>query len=422
MSTPNSILLTTKSELCTGCGVCEDVCNKHCILIKQSNDTFRPIVNEAECSNCGRCLKVCPGVGINFEKHTETSPVLFDKYIGYYNTLYTGYTLDNDIRFHSASGGMVSQLLIYLLEKKIIDGAVVTGFGNDNITPHSYIARNKEDVIAARSSKYCPVSLNKVGNEIANSDGKFVIVGLPCHIQGFRKRMAIDKRFKEHVFGLFAIYCSSGRTFGARDFLLKHYKIEKTNIDYFAFRDNGCLGNLTIKEHPTDIGRKELQIPYVQYYGRILRSFFKTHRCLSCIDHYGQLADISFGDIHIPPYSDDKIGISSVVVRSKFWDNILRKAVTEGYCHVDRLDSETLNKSQSDMLYPKMSRAKATMQLNSLLLKRNPVYDIDFSKVKCSIKDYLHIISTRMQIFVGRHRWLWFLIEWLSNINNNKNE
>ena len=28
------------------------------------------------------------------------------------------------------------------------------------------------------------LALNKVGNEIARSEGKFVVVGTPCHIQG----------------------------------------------------------------------------------------------------------------------------------------------------------------------------------------------------------------------------------------------
>jgi len=196
-------------------------------------------------------LKVCPGIGCNL---AEMANKLFsnenakaDKYIGLFQNLHTGYSLDQEIRYHSASGGMVSQFLIYLLDKKIIDGAVVTGFSeNDHITPVSYIARTKEEVLKARSSKYCPVALNKVGNEIKNSEGKYVIVGLPCHIQGFRKRAAIDRKFSEHVVGYFSIYCSSNRTFHARDFLLKKYGVDKKKIGYFAFRDNGCLGSLVV--------------------------------------------------------------------------------------------------------------------------------------------------------------------------------
>lgn len=51
----------------------------------------------------------------------------------------------------------------------------MTGFSeDDHITPQSYIARTKEEILKARSSKYCPVALNKIGNEIKESKGNFV--------------------------------------------------------------------------------------------------------------------------------------------------------------------------------------------------------------------------------------------------------
>lgn len=422
------------NKLCTGCGICEDVCPKHAITIRKINDEHRPIVNQSLClgEKCGRCLKVCPGLGTYLtafeQKLFVDDSIKEDKYIGRYIGLHTGYSLDEDIRYHSASGGMVSQFLIFLLEKKIIDGAVVTGFAEDHITPRSYIARTREEVLAARSSKYCPVALNKVGNEIASSDGRYVIVGLPCHIQGFRKRAAIDKRFRERVAGYFSIYCSSNRTFGARDYLFRRYKIKKEDISYFAFRDNGCLGNLVIKSsgnaaqaakfplvgtHRTDC--RELEIPYSQFYGKMLRSFFKPHRCLTCIDHYGELADVCLGDIHIPPYSDDKIGVSSWITRKPYWENLFKQAADEKYITMEDVDAETLNRSQATMLYPKSRRAKAVMNMDKMLGRRVPQYDKTLAKPR--ISDYVSELICHAQRFVGRHRLLWFIIEVLNRKN-----
>ena len=248
----HNISYTVKHNLCTGCGICEDICPKNAIAIVRTRGVYRPSLDKSLClgNKCGRCLKSCPGIGINLlsmaRKMFVDSYIKEDKYIGRYVGLHTGYSLDEDIRYHSASGGMVSQFLIYLLEKNIIDGALVTGYGDDHITPISYIARTADEVINAQSSKYCPVALNKVGNEIARSEGKFVVVGTPCHIQGFRKRAAIDRRFREHVVGYFSIYCSSGRTFNGQDYIFRHYGVKKSNIKYFAYRDEGCLGKLTI--------------------------------------------------------------------------------------------------------------------------------------------------------------------------------
>lgn len=58
---------TVQNNLCTGCGICEDICPKHCIKIVLKDGELRPLLDESLCLGykCGRCLKVCPGVGIN---------------------------------------------------------------------------------------------------------------------------------------------------------------------------------------------------------------------------------------------------------------------------------------------------------------------------------------------------------------------
>lgn len=406
----NNILYTTDNDLCTGCGVCEDVCPTKSIEIKRANGLLRPILNEKTClgDKCGRCLKVCPGIGINMSAMSKEQfdSCIEDKYIGRYYSLYTGYSLDKDIRYHSASGGMVSQFLIYLLEKKIIDGAVVTGFCEDNITPISYIARTKDEVLKAKGSKYCPVALNKVGNEIKKSDGKYVIVGLPCHIQGFRKRAKIDRSFRENVVGYFSIYCSSNRTYNAQDFLFKKYNVNKNNISYFSYRDNGCLGNMVIDQE-----KQRQEIPFIKYYGE-LRSFFKPRRCLTCIDHYGELADVCFGDIHIKPYSEDKIGISSWIVRNPYFDNLFKEASKEGYIHINELDANTLNESQKTMLYPKKRRAKAIMNMDKLIGLKCALYDKQLEQPH--IKDYISEIICHCQRYIGKHRKMWWIINLLN--------
>lgn len=423
-----NISCCTDNNLCLGCGVCEDICPKQAIKICLDNSEYRPKVNEEVCigEKCGRCLKVCPGLGTDLHALEKSlyigSNINEDRYVGYYHSLHTGYSMDGDIRFHSASGGVVTSFLIFLLEKKYIQGAVVTAFGEDHITPVSYIAKNREEVIAGRSSKYCPVTLKGIGNLIAHSEGKYVIVGLPCHIQGFRKRAAIDKRFRDRVMGYFSLYCSSNRTFGARDYLLRKYNIRKEDISYFAFRDNGCLGNLTIKTHSNFEKKTEsplvgthstdcrgFQIPFSQYYGRMLRSFFKPHRCLTCIDHYGALADVCFGDIHIAPYSEDKIGFSSWITRSEYWETLFKQAVSDGYIYMEDVDVKVLNESQAAMLYPKRRKAKAAMILDKMAGKKVPLYDISLPSP--SVKDIFAMLICHLQRFVGRRRNLWFLID-----------
>ena len=154
------------------------------------------------------------------------------------------------------------------------------------------------------------------------------------------------------------------------------------------------------------------KIPFYRYYGPMLRSFFKPHRCLTCIDHYGELADVCFGDIHIPPYDEDKVGVSSWITRTEFWEEQFRNAVRDGYIKMDDVDAETLNKSQAAMLYPKKRRAKAVMTMDKMIGRAVPQYDRPLDKP--GVKDYISEIVCHCQRFVGRHKGLWWLIEILN--------
>ena len=247
-----NVTFTTKNNLCLGCGVCEDVCPATAIHVVIKNGEYTPTVNSQKCfgDKCGRCIKACPGLGVNLEQiSTEcfnVDGVHEDLMVGKYLRCYTGYSNNRDIRWHSASGGMVSQFLIWLFEKKLIDGAVVTKFDNtEPLMVRTFIATTREDILDARSSKYGPVTMAGMAQAIKEAQGsRYVVVGLPCHIHGFRKLMAIDKRLREKVAGLFAVYCSSGRSFYLTEHVMKERGIKREELRYFAYRDEGCLGSM----------------------------------------------------------------------------------------------------------------------------------------------------------------------------------
>ena len=190
--------------------------------------------------------------------------------------------------------------------------------------------------------------------------------------------------------------------------MFHHYGVKKDNISYFAYRDNGCLGYLTINQEEG----KKISVPYTTFYGPMLRSFFKPHRCLTCIDHYGELADVCFGDIHIAPYDQDKVGISSWITRSEYWENLFIQAAKEGYIHMSDVSAETLNRSQKTMLFPKKRRANAVMIMDRLIGRKTPIYDKKLDKPY--LKDFVSELLCHCQRFVGRHKSFWFIIELLN--------
>ena len=414
---PNSIKMNVnsivKDGLCTSCGVCKGICAKHSISFEYGKERNVPVLDKQSCINCGLCYEVCPGKGVELKGKGEKlfgeeNNALYNRYCGYFLGTYIGHSANEDIRFHSASGGMVTSFLIFLLERKIIDGAAVVGFKKDNpFEPEPFIATTKDEILRSRGSKYLVLSYDKVINEIKSFHGRLVVVGLPCQIQGIRNIAEKNKHIRDHVIGYFSIYCSLNKTKHSMDYYIDKYKIKKDDVRYFSFRDDGCLGYMKYISKNGDVIKK---IPYLSFWFGS-HSFFQNKRCLLCADHFGELADISFGDINIEPFNEDKIGINSIVSRSKYWDSLLNHCHRDGRIVLNNCNIEQVLKSQEyAKLHKKGIGIQAFFNYRKVFGKTNPEYDIDFEG-KPSLKSYVGVFFKYLMIRVGSHKLCWPIIK-----------
>lgn len=410
----NTVDLVVKEGLCTSCGICRGACSRNAISFEYGKERNIPIVDKSQCSNCGLCYRVCPGKGLPIMKMSDDlfsgiSNIKRDPFVGYYLNTYTGHSKDDELRLHSATGGMVSQFLIYLLEKDIIDGAVVVRFNKDNpFEPEPFIARTTEDILSSKSSKYVVISMDKVAVEISKSPRqRLVVVGLPCHIQGWRQLALCNKKVRDTIVGYFAIYCSVNKTKHSIDFYNYRYKIDTADVGRFAFRDDGCMGYM---KYCHTNGSTIKKIPYKHFWFGS-HSFLSNPRCMLCIDQLGELADISFGDIHVEPYSSDTIGTNSIITRTRSWHDLLLKCREDGFIHLEDVDIEALNRSQ---IYTKTFKKGAGVKTNFLLRKMvgrsNPEYDFE-NVSHIGLKNIVTELLKIMMRTVGRHRSLWFIVK-----------
>lgn len=401
--------------LCHGCGTCESLCPNKAIKLKLNikKGIYLPEIAKNSCNNCNICFRVCPGHEVLFQKLNID---IFGKQpqnnlAGHFISCYSGFASDSKIRFASSSGGLVTTLLVYALEKNIIDGVLVTRMNHKSpLEPEPFIARTKEEIIESAKSKYCPVPANIALKYILQTDGKFAVVGLPCHLHGIRKAEQINRKLKEKIIFHLGIFCASEVSFLGTENLLKRLHVSKDSILKLDYRGDGWPGNLIIK---TTDPNKNVVMPYGKFNDNIFLSFIPL-RCKLCIDHTSELADISFGDAWLPEYTTkDKIGTSFIIARNKIGENILNEALCDKQIEISLISIKKVIKSQGDMVNKKVD-VFARMNILNFLGKKVPDYGI--KPLRVTLKQYLYAFYSFIQYCVASSKHTWWILEIHCNI------
>jgi coenzyme F420 hydrogenase subunit beta len=361
-----------KNGLCTGCGTCAGLCPQNAVemVLDRHKGIYLPVINRNRCDGCGLCFEVCPGHSVDFN---ELNLDIFGKQpkdilLGNYINCYVGHATDRAIRYNAASGGLVTALLDFALKEGIVDGALVTKMKeNSPLEPQPFLARTREDILSASKSKYCPVSANIALKEILKEEGRFAVVGLPCHIHGIRKAEMLNKKLKQRIplhFGIFC--CGHTDTFLATEFVLQKYGIAKEDVVRLDYRGEGWPGYMKII---LKNGTRKL-IPRNEYIIYHNFGFFSPTRCAVCYDGINDLSDISFGDAWLPEVADDTVGTSVVISRTTNGELFLQKALEKGIVSLAPIDRKKVRRMDSKKIACRMK-----LGLARLLGRKCPRYN-----------------------------------------------
>lgn len=378
------IMQIRNNSLCTGCGTCAGVCPTEAITIHLSEGVYVPEIEEEKCIRCGLCAESCPGYSVDFDglnsKIFRKQPE--DRSLGNYLGCYIGHSNDIGTRYNSASGGIASQLLISALERGIIDGALVVRMKSDRpLETEAFIARTREEILHASKSKYCPVASNEALKQILNENGKFAVVGLPCHIHGIRKAEEICKILKERIVLRIGLMCSHTVNYVGTEFILEKLGIDKTCVKAISYRGNGWPGGMTVTLKDGSNSFIPLFGTWGSYWSIFSSYFFTPIRCIMCPDHTAELSDISLGDAWLPELSYDKIGRSIIVTRTKIAEDILSLMSSAKAISVMAVDPTKVKQSQKLLLKFKKDFFGARFSLLRLFGKQTPKFNIQTDPV-----------------------------------------
>jgi coenzyme F420 hydrogenase subunit beta len=348
---------------CSGCGTCVGVCPKDCITMKHQggHGIYIPELDSDRCTRCGLCLKVCPnidskiiserdtaGFGINPLNQQDLDQMVFgrkrttseaDILLGIRQFSGVGYSLDQDARWKGSSGGMVSTLLVYLLENNLIDGVITVGFLQNEEFPKAMILRTKGEILANQGSTYCAVPLNEIFKTVLTEEGRYAIVCLPCQLHSLRLAQRFMRKLKDRIRYVFTLFCSGN--IGTKGTSLLRDSLEIERVCPVTYRGLGWPGGFSKKT----LGQPEKLIPYHSYFTTI-RSYTPTY-CFLCLDAAGEFSDISFGDAWLPEYREDKTGVSMFIVRTDNGRDLIEKAITDGKIQIEKISDDDVLRARA---------------------------------------------------------------------------
>jgi coenzyme F420 hydrogenase subunit beta len=297
--------------LCHRCGSCVGICPTGVLGLDERE--YPTVKHLSACTDCDLCMRVCPGDEFDFQKfHTEVLgvPGDFTDTHGHFIASAVAYSTDPVVREHSTSGGVVTGILLGLLERGEIDGAIVIASDPERLWKGKpVVARTREEILAGMKSKYAICPTNAAFAEIRAVEGRYALVGLPCQIHGFRKAAELDERLKSRITLTVGLFCHAAIEHEAFEVIWETLGDKASRAKRFISRIGKHPGTPYIElddgsMYPVYFGDRRGYRPTSIEVINVLYRLFTPSRCTTCFDGLADFADISVGDPWMAPPED----------------------------------------------------------------------------------------------------------------------
>jgi coenzyme F420 hydrogenase subunit beta len=359
-----------KADLCTGCGICEMIGGHDSVRMQIDHKGYlRPVVTRVNLEDWFEIERVCPGITVQQDKNIQASAL--ERLWGPVQSSYTGYSTDDEIRWRGSSGGVISAILIYLLESGQTDYVVHVGISDsDPFDASVSVSRTRQEVIRNAGSLYMPTApLVSLRNFLEREDLKFAFVGKPCDVAALKAYLKIHPEYNERITVTISFFCAGVPSKSATYEIVSELGVKINNVTHFHYRGHGWPGRATA----VDVFGQEHSMSYADSWGNILCKRLQF-RCKICPDGVGEFADVVCGDAWQSkdgyPDFDERPGHSLILARTTNGKQILEKAESTGYIRTEVFYLERLGEIQP---YQKARRQAIVPRLLALRLLRKPI-------------------------------------------------
>lgn len=333
--------------MCAGCGACAYAGPSGTEIVQIREIGARPVFPAgAESHPAMRDISYCPGAGLDVRgragggeskaAEAEIGPVL---------EVWEGWATDEEIRLSGSSGGVITALSLYSLERRGCE--LVLHTGRDEAKPwanRTVTSRTREELVRRTGSRYAPSSPCEGLDTIEAANGPCVFIGKPCDSAAVTKLRASRAALRGKVDLVLTFFCAGTPASLGAEHVIRKLGGQPEEVESMDYRGEGWPGMFTAVQR----GGESRRLTYEESWA--LLTGYRPLRCNLCPDGLGRLSDIACGDAWHRYKGDGDPGRSIILVRTERGKQVLAAAQAAGYVHLERSDAQAVFAAQPGLL------------------------------------------------------------------------
>ncbi|MEM7069864.1 MAG: Coenzyme F420 hydrogenase/dehydrogenase, beta subunit C-terminal domain [Pseudomonadota bacterium] len=349
MTTAKSVRDVVAGGLCIGCGLCEAVTRGRVKMTMAGDGSMRPnSVDSFSSQEEAQILSACPGTTAKARIEPCSQQ---DGIWGAYSTMRYAWAKDPEIRYQSATGGVLTALGMHLLAFGQVKFILHVSADPDHPMRSRWVISETPKQVSERcGSRYGPVSPLAGLIEALDRNEPFAIIAKPCDLGAVHAFSLSDPRVDEFCTIRLAMVCGGQSKLKKSRELLEGFGLTEDDLNLFRYRGYGNPGLTTIG---TKDG-KTFTKTYLELWEDEGKWELET-RCKFCPDALGEAADVAAADVWPgggPTGEDD--GFNGIIVRSKAGEALIKSCKNAGSLHL----GDDINPRQFDDFQPHQVRKK----------------------------------------------------------------
>jgi coenzyme F420 hydrogenase subunit beta len=358
-------------RLCIGCGACVHVVGSDVGRMVDIPDVglrprfSRPLTAQEN----DAALRVCPGVQVETGRRDEPEEVAFNHHqAGRGLAVWEAHAADPVIRASGSSGGCITALSLYCLEKLGVDFVSHTAMhDSEPWRNRNVISRTRKDLLRGCGSRYGPSSPCLSLDAYEKGDEAGVFIGKPCDAVAVALALKQKPQLAKNVVAVITFFCAGTPSSGASLDLVRRHGLQPGEIGSVRYRGDGWPGRF----RATDRSRAErVSLSYEESWAELQSS--RGLRCQLCADGMGEAADIACGDAWHRHADDGNPGLSVVIARTRRGLKIVEGAIQAGYLVAEPAGVDSVVASQGSDRGLIRSRSEVWGRLLALWFLRIP--------------------------------------------------